>query len=318
MLQHHENEADQVIDLITVTPGFENALAVSLGEALTAALDTEAAMHWRNLPPLAQLPTLPEGVSPLAQYIEAPAALERSLSQIGFTETREAGERAAQTLQPGQIIVSRDGWAWRWDGFTVTPEAKTATAMRLQQRNRLAALNDEITLAQEDVQKVETALKTTTAQFAERQTEDRQARDALKAAFSALNDARETYSKQEKESTAVTTKLAALDDSLRQLTADIEQLRERASAIQDEHGALPDIEAQRAGIAEKRSHLADRRDRLNRRQNEAERLTREQTICETRRAAVAQDSAAWQSRLDNAAQQIEALAERMTTIRGAT
>jgi chromosome segregation protein len=314
MLQHQNSEAEQVLDLITVTPGLETALAVALGEALTAALDTKAAMHWRKLPPLKQLPALPQGIKPLAQYIDAPSALERSLSQIGFTEKAEAGERAVRELQPGQIIVSRDGWAWRWDGFTVTPQAKTATAMRLQQRNRLAALKNESAQAEAQEQKAEGALSKATALFTQHQNEDRQARDALKAAFAALNDARETYAKQEKEATAITSKLAALDDNLRQLTGDIERLRTRAAAIEDECKSLPDIDELRGGIGEKRAHLAERRDRLSRRQNELDRLTREQTLCDTRRTAIAQDGEAWKSRLGNAAQQIEALGERMASI----
>ena len=316
MLQQQNDGAQQVIDLIAVTPGLESALAVALGEALTAALDTDAAMHWRQLLPLAQLPILPEGIAPLAQYIEAPAALERCLSQVGFTENQAVGEAAAALLLPGQIIVSRDGWAWRWDGFTVTPQAKTATAIRLQQRNRLAALKAEMAQAETAAQDAEKTLAEAASIFTQQQAEDRQARDALKAAFAALNDARETYSKEEKESTAVTTKLAALDDSLRQLTSDIEQLRARASDAESEYGALPDIEAQREVINEQRTQLTERRDNRASTQNELDRLTREQTMCETRRASVKLDITAWQARLDNASQQIDALTERMTVIEG--
>ncbi len=59
-----------------------------------------------------------------------------------------------------------------------------------------------------------TQLNEANAFFAQRQAEDKQARDALQAAFAALSDARSTYAQQEKESTAITSKLATLDDNL--------------------------------------------------------------------------------------------------------
>ncbi|HUY67913.1 MAG TPA: AAA family ATPase, partial [Alphaproteobacteria bacterium] len=67
LLRHQDDESQQVIDLITVAPGLEKALAIALGEALTAALDAKAAMHWRALPPLGNS-ALPAGVMPLAPH----------------------------------------------------------------------------------------------------------------------------------------------------------------------------------------------------------------------------------------------------------
>lgn len=314
LLQHQDDQVGQVIDLINVAPGLESALAVALGDALTAALDTEAAMHWRALPPLAQNPPLPDGITPIAEHIEAPAALQRSLSHIGLAEDTAAGERAAPFLEPGQIIVSRDGWAWRWDGFTITPQAKTATAIRLQQRNRLIPLKEELAIAEADAQKAGQTLHEATVFFTERQAHDRQSREALQAAFAALSDARETYAKQEKEANAISAKLAATDETLRAINTDIEQVRYRASAIDEECKLLPDIDTLRASILEARTNLIEKRGRQAECQNERDRLLREQNFVETRNAAVLQEIEAWQARLSNAGQQIESLKERASVI----
>jgi chromosome segregation protein len=314
LLQHHDEQAEKVIDLITVSPGLENALAVALGEALTAALDEQAPTHWRDLPPVAEARTLPQGVASLADHIQAPHALARSLSHIGLVEDATVGAAAAQDLQPGQIIVSRDGWAWRWDGFTVTPQAKTATAVRLQQRNRLSALQDEITTAEGEAAVSEQALTNAAEIFTARQNEERQAREALKAAFAALNDARQTYATQEKEATAITSKLAALDENLKQVNADLDDVRQRTSAAVDELAQLPDVEAQRATLAEQRAVLAERRNQQAQNQAEHDRLKREQGLIVSRLAAVAHELEAWQVRLANATKQLEALVERIATV----
>ena len=316
MLQTHDDNSEKVIDLITVTPGLENALAIAVGESLTAAIDPSAAKHWREMVPLTDTPALPQGIVPLTQFVQAPAALARCLSQIGLAEDAAQGEAAIRDMKPGQTIVSRDGWAWRWDGFTLTPQAKTSTAVRLQQRNRVTALQDLMATATIDVETAQKALKESSEFLTQRQNEDRQARDTLKSAFAALNDARNSYARQEKETSALTTKLAALDDNLNQLNEDIEQLSGRVTAVEEEQKTLPDLEAARADVNEKRTRLAELRSQQSVKQGECSRLTREQNIASARAQTVASEINAWQSRLSNAGQQIESLSVRITEIEG--
>lgn len=314
LLRHQEDQAAQVIDVITVTPGLEQALAVALGEALTAALDTQAAMHWRELGPLEAATPLPNGAKPLDQYIKAPAALARSLSQIGLVESADAGEAIADALLPGQILVSRDGWAWRWDGYTVTPQAKTGTAAKLQQRNRLAVLEGEIAAATEESQLADTALQEASAILQQCQTLDQQTRASLQAAFAAINDARALYAKQEREAAAANTRLSAIQDNLRHTNDDLEAIRLRAAAIEEERRSLPATEALRLEISVKRVALAEARSQQTQQQSESHRLAREQQLCAQRQQAIAQELAAWQSRMANAVTQSAALTERIATL----
>ncbi|MDD3370750.1 MAG: chromosome segregation protein SMC [Alphaproteobacteria bacterium] len=311
LLETHEDTGEQVIDLISVTPGLENALAIAVGEALTAALDPSSAKHWRDMGPMAEAPALPEGVASLAQFVKAPPALARCLSQIGLVENAEAGQDAVRNLRAGQIIVSRDGWAWRWDGFTLTPDAKTSTALRLQQRNRVAALEEMIATAVAEAERAETTLAESTAFLAQRQEEDLLARKNLSKAYAAVNDARSTYAKQEKESTEMTSKLAAMDDTLRQITADIVGLQSRASDIDDELKALPDLDAARLAINENRTRLAELRSKQAVSKSDSDRLTREKKAGLARSEIVAAETTAWQSRLSAAQQQITSLTSRM-------
>lgn len=314
MLAHHDSQFNEVIDLITVTPGLENALAVALGEALTASLDSKASMHWRDLAPLANAPALPHGAMPLAQSIKAPPALARSLSQIGLVDNKQQGEASAAALQMGQILVSRDGWAWRWDGFTLTPEAKTASAMRLQQRNRLAALDNEIEQAQTQSDAATAALAEATALLQQCQELDGQTRAALQAAFAALNDARDHYAKQERESDAANAKLMALSETLRQIAEDTDALAARGAVIEAERSALPDSAALREAIAAQRVTLSDARGKKAHTQSERDRFAQEKEACVNRQNAIGHEVLAWQGRMTSAEQQSFALAERIETL----
>ncbi len=132
-----------VIDQVAVAPGFEKALGAALGDELNSAVDSGAPMHWEALPPLADAPALPAGVAALADQVTAPAALARRLSQIGVVEEAD-GPRLRSQLRQGQRLVSKSGALWRWDGFTVKAGAPTAASIKLEQRNRLADLREEL------------------------------------------------------------------------------------------------------------------------------------------------------------------------------
>lgn len=311
LLQTHDESHEKVIDLITVTPGLESALAVAVGEALTAALDTKAAKHWRALEPLTDAPALPAGSVPLTTFVKAPPALARCLSQIGLMENAQAGEAAASDLRAGQILVSRDGWAWRWDGFTLTPEAKTSTALRLQQRNRVSALYELIATAEAEFEIAQEALEQAALFLSQRQEEDRRSRDALNAAFAALNDARSAHAEQEKEATALTSKLAAVEASMEQIDGDLDRLRTRALEIEDKLKALPDPAAARAALEKNRFHLADLRGRRAVNQSECDRLTQTRDMNAARAATIASEKGAWQTRLSAAGHQIDSLSARL-------
>ncbi len=314
LLAHDDTAKDQVIDLITVTPGLEKALAVALGEALSASLDPSAAMHWRDLGELEQASALPAPAAPLTSAIHAPPALARSLSQIGLVENREQGEQASASLQPGQILVSRDGWAWRWDGFTLSPEAQTASAMRLEQRNRLTHLKEKIESAEKQSEEAQTALQETTSILQQCQSLDQQTRQALQAAFAALNDARTTFEKQKHEATEAHTKLKVLDETAHEIVQDTDALRVRAVEIEQERIALPNIEKLQAEIAMKRIDLAEAREKQAHQQSEKDGASGEHNRITTRLVSVEEELSAWQERMNNAQEQSASLRERIAKL----
>ena len=136
----------RMVDQLDVPAGLEAALGAALGEELDSAADTGAARHWRDLPPLDPLPALPDGATPFADLVRAPAALARALSQIGLAQTEPAGaDGAAQAaLRPGQTLVSPEGAVWRWDGYVIQAGTPTPAAIRLQQRNRFLDLRSRL------------------------------------------------------------------------------------------------------------------------------------------------------------------------------
>jgi chromosome segregation protein len=140
LAQKFGREASPILDSLSVPPGLETALGAALREELSASADTGAARHWRQLPPL-NAAVVP--IKSFANIVSGPATMTRALSHIFLLPDGADGDLHQGNLTPGQTLVSREGGVWRWDGYTIRPGAATEAAVRLAQRNRLAALDFE-------------------------------------------------------------------------------------------------------------------------------------------------------------------------------
>ena len=266
-----------MVDQISVPPGLEAALGAALGEGLDSAVDSDAARYWHALPPLAPPPALPDGVTALAGLVQAPPALARALSQIGLVD-----DGAAQAcLAPGQILVSRDGGLWRWDGYTIRAGTPTAAAVRLQQRNRLAALRAKLADAAgvaEAASATRVAVEAATraalaaAEAAERATlaaADAQERDARAGADNAERAARADAEAQERAALATEQqarasrrdaeqRLEAARTSANRLSAQAAEAAARMAALDQQAGELAETKREaEAQLANARAAMAD-------------------------------------------------------------
>ena len=130
--------ADQrLLNHLKVQDGYEQAVSLALGSwAAYAGIEKNAAVYWQETD--SKIAT-PDGTKPLSDYVTAPSALQSLLNAIGVADTPDV-----QTpLQPGQMLVTKDGQLLRWDGLVVTklPQADTGqTALLLEQRNRAEQL----------------------------------------------------------------------------------------------------------------------------------------------------------------------------------
>ncbi|MGQ9367195.1 chromosome segregation protein SMC [Azospirillum sp. A39] len=299
-----------LIDAVTVAPGYEGALAAALGDHLTAPLDEAAPVHWRTLPALDAAAPLPAGVEPLSGAVRGPGALGRALDHVGVVAEAGHGAALAPGLRPGQILVSRDGGAWRWDGLTVQAGAPTAAAVRLKQRNRLRELQAELDAAEEQVELARAALDDAKLAAEEAAVRDRRARDAVREAFAAANTARDRHARLAREADAARSRLAALLEGIERLEQD---RGEAESALAEARAALDSLPEAREGrdrLNELRAAVAERRTALAERQNALDRLARDAQARRQRIAAIDQEVASWAGRSQGAGGRVEELQAR--------
>ena len=330
----------RMVDQLVVPAGLEAALGAALGEELDSAADIAAARHWRALPPLSPPPALPAGAAPLAGLVQAPAALARALSQIGLVED---GAAAQADLAPGQMLVSRAGAVWRWDGYTVLADTPTAAAVRLQQRNRLAVLRTELAEASKAAEAARAAntaaeqaaqLARVGAEAAERaaqaeadtlertartraaaaeqavNTAEQQARAARSAAEQRLERARAAAAGLSAQATAASARMAGLDEQAARLEIEqCEAIHALAEATAT-RAALPDPAAARAAMEEARAVLSGTRLRDTTARADREALVRAASGRVHRRRVIAAERADWETRAADAAGRVTDLTTR--------
>jgi len=302
-----------LIDSICVEDGYEAALAAALGDSLDAPLDEAAPVHWRDLGSLDLSARLPPGVVSLSDYVAAPDALARRLAMTGVV-AEDQGRRLQSALVPGQRLVSKRGDLWRWDGYSHSADSASPAAQRLAQRNRLAALDLELTHARGERSHAQ-------LRHAVAKQDSERAREAARIAEETARTAEDALTRAQDEAAHVARvaaeraqEMATFDAEIRRLVAArdaaLESARNAAEALAtlgDGEALANSVDRAREGATAARTAHVEARAALDA-------LKREKELREERRSTLGEDRARWQQRRDAALRQIEELNRRLSEI----
>lgn len=293
----------RLIDQLTVPPGLEDALGAALGEELAAAADPDAARHWRDQPEI-PLPTLPAAAQPLSDLVQAPALLARALSQIGLVTQATPALLAA--LAPGQTLLSAEGGVWRWDGYTIRPGTSSPAALRLQQRNRLKTLAQELAQAEAAASAAAATLRATEQAHAEALAQAAQTEQAALAAADA--QARQTIAD------AVATETAQREAAEAVAQQAIRQAEQAEAEIRTRTASQETQAATQAAALEAASQDAERQARAARSQHEATaRIARAEAVrLEQRLTEIAARSAGLEAQRSRLTQELQDATQALT------
>ncbi len=305
------SESATVLDQISVVDGYEAALGAALSEDVKYPLvDGTDMSGWLSLAAYSDAKPLPGGAEPLSDYVTAPPALLRRLSHTGVVAP-EAGAGLQNQLAPGQCLVSRDGDLWRWDGFrTRAADVPSATAMRLQQINRLAALErnlEELKAraenALEDHEIAQEALRTAIEA-------DKSARLARRNADAAQSDAGRALTRAESEVGLAQGKMESLALAVSRHADVATEARRAVREAENTLSGLEDLDASRATLDEVRLTVDAARMTMLAKRSSHDELRRDGEGRTKRMQEITQQSSGWRHRLETAAKRRDELAER--------
>ncbi len=296
---------DQVLDAVRADAGFEQALAAALGDDLEAGLSVGSARRWGGASVSAA--SLPEGAIPLCDVVEAPDALSIRLAAVGVVDTLDDLDLLVDQLEPGQRLVTRDGALHRWDGYAADAGAPSATAVRLETRNRVAELDARINEAEQHQTRTAKAVEAASIDHSEAERAHNSARQDTREAEAALRQAERSLSTAQAEAARAEARRAGLAEALERAEARLSSARtdlEAAEAATREAQSSDDgsaaVDAAREAAEQARAASADQRAQL-------ENVKREAQGRRHRLAALEREAADWQRRETSARERLDAI-----------
>jgi chromosome segregation protein len=314
LAQKFGRESTPILDQLRVPPGLETALGAALREELSASAEPNAARHWRALPPL-DLSVVP--LKSFANLVTGPAALARALSHILLLPEGADGNILQGNLTPGQILVSRTGSVWRWDGYTVREGAASEAAVRLAQRNRLAALESDRNTTRAAADSARVARVAAESAEREARAAEQAAREIRRSAEQTFERARAESVRLTAESERATGKVTAITSQRDQLATEATEANETLAQIQKRAEALPDITNARLMVEQARARLSQARQAESAARQKCDSLKATDLARTKRLESLERERADWQERGINAADRLTDLTARHAEAQGA-
>ncbi len=304
----------EVVDQLSVTPGYEKAIGAAFADDLRAPeIGAEAESGWVVLRDYETSQALPGPVEPLTNHVNVPPVLARRLSQIGLVEPADA-MRLQADLKPGQRLVSKDGRLWRWDGFRAgAGDVHSAAALRMEQLNRLKHLEGELetaTARAKTASEAHEALQSELDALVEWASE---ARERRLAADRVLTEAGRAASQFEASRDIAESKCEASELAVSRHADEASAARERHAQAERAIAELGDLDTLRAEAEKTKSGVEEARRNLVACRSALEESKRQGEARERRLAEIVAMRATWKDRLKNARARVSELAERRAT-----
>jgi chromosome segregation protein len=310
MLRRPDSSGAQVLDDLTVEPGFETALGAALADDLSLPLADGDGTGWRELAAYEASAPLPEGAEPLAAKVRGPAALARRLGAVGIV-ARSDGARLQAGLAQGQRLVSVEGDLWRWDGMAVAAgDAPSAAAERLRQRNRLAEVSAARDAAEAELASVRAARDAAAGEQQDAAEAERAARAARKAAEQAAADAARARSRAESAAEALEARLSGMRAGRARRSEEIVKAETELAAAERAGAGLADPAEARAAVEAERMRVEAARLTMLTRRAEAQELERADAARARRLAEIGRELESWTARRANAGERLAGLDRR--------
>ena len=298
-----------VIDALKVKAGFETALGAALGDDIDAPTDEASPVHWRQLEPLSDASNLPQGATPLSDFVTAPKALHRRLSHIGVVEASN-GPQLQKQLKAGQRLVSKDGGLWRWDGFAAAADAPTPAAKRLAERNRLGSLQEESEQATQSFNQARSVHEAERSKVEEAVKKEQETRNIWRSANQGVEQARKALAQKERDMSEQLQQASALEEAGRRVEENQGEVGQSLKIAQTELGEIPDASGLEAELAALRETVNETRSAYSEARARHDGLEREARMRAERLKAIEGEIKSWSTRTARANEQITVLTVR--------
>ncbi|MBT0959510.1 chromosome segregation protein SMC [Alphaproteobacteria bacterium KMM 3653] len=302
---------DQLLDQLTVAPGFEKALGAALADDLQApVVEGAEASGWTALAAYGEVRGLPGGARALSEVVTGPEVLARRLTHTGVVSLAEA-VAAQGDLSPGQRLVTAEGDLFRWDGFiALAADAGSTAALRLQQMNRMQELRQDLEEAEARAAGAGKAHALLTSELDDLTRADKEAREARRRADQAAAEASRAQSRAESDAAMAASRLEAAELAVSRHAAEAEAAETRVREARDALAELPDLDAARSGVEAAQARVEEARQEMIAKRALQDEIRRMGEARQRRAREIEREQKTWRDRLSTAEQRQAELSER--------
>ncbi|MTI08878.1 coiled-coil domain-containing protein [Curvivirga aplysinae] len=334
--------AEPLAEHITVEAGYEMALGSALGDELDASIQAGEPISWQEVPG-AESFNLPSDMKSLLDFVKAPKALSRRLSQVAVADNADAAAKMQSQLKQGQRIVTKEGGLWRWDGYTIVPDVPSSAAQKLEQKKRLeeleglvkdarveaeemveqsyiqknhleaeceAKLEQMRMLNEETLEAVQTSFADAVEASSAAEEATRLARENQQAAYGRLNESRQHHTQLASRAAAAKSRLMNVEDNAKRVADEIEEAEILLASSQSQLDELEDASTAWDRVNQLRANLAELRSIAIQKQSSYDNLHREAEVKMNRLRAIATEEQSWQERMSGTSSRMEELQMR--------
>jgi chromosome segregation protein len=269
----HGAARQPLVDFIQIKEGYEAALGAAFGDELEYSIDEGEDIFWHQESSLDMKRDrkLPKGVEALADYVSFSDPLKDDflkfkLSQIGVVKDAKTARSLMTELTIGQKLVTVAGGAWRWDGLCISPDAPSAAAVKLGQRNELKDLEKSKIIWQKRVRDAQNILEAQEKSVWQGNAHAREAREIWQKSEVNAAASRRELTEAEQQSTRHKSEENALKDRLTTMEEEVLEGAERAEKATKNYENQPefidlenDINQSRGLVERRRSALSQAR-----------------------------------------------------------
>ena len=297
----------QALDGVRAEKGFERAVAAALGRDGKALLglpeDASDGRYWTGAKE-------PERVddSLVEHLARCPEELRARLALVHVAKDDDG-----RTLEPGEMLVTREGYLRRWDGLVVRGEG-AAEAARLEAENRFAELDAIVPDLRIAVRTAQETRDDADAQVSDIQRDLVAAERRLAQASEDERLALRALDQAEARRERVAGRLAELSEAMREHEDRADQARQDLNAAKQRRADLPDPEAGRATLEAAQAKNDAARAGLQARAAQLAAHDQALAVARERTQAQRRDMANWQARSGDAARRLSDMAQRAEEI----
>lgn len=233
-----------IAETVKVESGYDTAFAAAFAGEMDASISDGGDRSWNvhGVKPVA-----PQGIQPLSAHVKAPVELEAALGGVGVVDNDDQALAVINSLKPGQMIVTRSGKRFRWDGFRSTVDDLQAEDMKRERRIRelhefISEGESEVVRAVEVFAKQQDALKLST------ETEHRISTEA-DTARRELAEARSKQAEIETRRLSLQTLIETLQESSEAIETDVIDLEEEMIRLEEVRTTLAPVGSVEAQVA---------------------------------------------------------------------